>query len=99
VLYVEGQGALYVEEVGVLYVEVLGALYVEGLGTLYVEEVGALYVEELRSIGQPRRGAPLFCCPCSPPKVGRVNRPSKGDSVGLVGVFSESTKVCCTWRR
>ena len=65
---------------------------------LYVEEVGALYVEELRSTGQPRRGAPPFCCPCSPRKVGLVNRPTKGDSpfFGLVGVFSDSTKVCCT---
>ena len=98
VLYVEGQGTLYVEGLGALYVEGLGGLYVERLGALYVEEVGTLYVEELRSTGQPRRGAPLFCCPCSPPKVGRVNRPSKGASpfVGLVGVFSDSTKVCCT---
>ena len=80
---------MYVEELGsfvrrgarwCLYVEEVGTLYVEGLGALYVEEVGVFYVEELRSTGQPRRGAPLFCCPCSPPKVGLVNRPSKGDS-------------------
>ena len=63
-----------------MYVEGLGTLYVEEVGTLYVEGLGALYVEELRSTGQPRRGAHLFFCPCSPPKVGRVNRPSKGDS-------------------
>ena len=67
---------------------------------MYVEGLGALYVEELRWAGQPRRGAHLLCCPCAPCKVARVNGPGKGDflMVGIVWIFIDSTKVCCTWR-